>query len=54
MHRFDLVMTFERRGSATEVTWRMTFDSEAEVTRLRSWLHDANEQNLDRLERLVK
>jgi hypothetical protein len=46
-------MTFERRGTATEMLWRMTFESAAEVTRLRTWLEAANEQNLDRLTRQV-
>jgi len=53
MHRFHLAMTFERRRLATDVTWRMTFGSAAEVARLRSLLHAANEQNLDRLARQV-
>jgi len=53
MHRFYLAMTFERRGLATEVTWRMTFESAAEVSRLRARLDAANEQNLDRLTRQV-
>jgi len=53
MHRFHLAITFERRGAATDVMWRMTFESAAEVTRLRTWLEAANEQNLDRLTRQV-
>jgi uncharacterized protein YndB with AHSA1/START domain len=53
MHRFYLAMTFERRGPATDVTWRMTFESAAEVARLRTFLHASNEQNLDRLARQV-
>jgi uncharacterized protein YndB with AHSA1/START domain len=53
VHDFYLAITFERRGAATEVTWRMTFESAAEATRLRTFLERANEQNLDRLERQV-
>ena len=53
MHRFYLAATFERRGAATDVTWRMTFESAAEVTRLRTFLETANGQNLDRLARHV-
>lgn len=52
-HRFYLVMTFERMRLATEVTWRMTFQDSTEVTRLRTFLEAANEQNLDRLAAVV-
>ena len=52
-HRFYLAMTFERRGLATDVTWRMTFETADELTRLRTVLYAANEQNLDRLARAV-
>jgi uncharacterized protein YndB with AHSA1/START domain len=53
MHRFHLAITFERRGLATDMTWRMRFASAAEVARLRTRLYAANEQNLDRLTRQV-
>lgn len=51
MHRFVLTMTFERQGARTEIVWRMTFETEAEVATLGSFLHAANEENLGRLER---
>jgi uncharacterized protein YndB with AHSA1/START domain len=53
MHRFHLAITFERRGMSTDVTWRMTFESAAEVARRRLFLQTANDQNLERLARQV-
>jgi uncharacterized protein YndB with AHSA1/START domain len=49
MHRFLLTMTFADEGGKTRLTWRMRFDSAAEVERVRPFVPAANEQNLDRL-----
>lgn len=56
MHRFLLTMTLDDEPAAesgiagTRLTWRMEFDSAAEVERIRPYVPAANEQNFDRLE----
>lgn len=48
-HDFTLTITLAARGEGTEITWRMDFDDPAEAARLRDFLKNANEENLDRL-----
>jgi uncharacterized protein YndB with AHSA1/START domain len=48
-HDFTLMVSAAERGAGTEVVWRMRFDDPAEADRLRDFLHEMNEQNLDRL-----
>ena len=50
-HHFRLTMTFDDLGPAagTRLTWRMEFDSAAEVERVGQLVTDCNEQNFDRL-----
>lgn len=50
MHHFSMTMTFAEQDGKTELTWRMVFDSAAEVTKLKGFITEANEQNFDRLE----
>jgi uncharacterized protein YndB with AHSA1/START domain len=55
MHRFHLTMTYDKVDEAqTRLTWVMVFDDEAEADRVRAFVPAANEQNLDRLEALLK
>lgn len=49
MHVFRMTMEFEPAGAGTRLTWRMVFESAAELTRLRTLLAAANEENFDRL-----
>ena len=49
MHRFQMTMTFVPEGDRTRLTWRMRFESAAEVERIKAFIPAANEQNFDRL-----
>lgn len=53
MHRFVMTMTFAGDNGGTRLTWRMEFDSAEEVERIRPYVPAANEQNFDRLERVL-
>jgi len=50
MHRFLMTMTFAEEAGKTRLTWRMEFESVAELERVRAFIPGANEQNLDRLQ----
>src|SRR5262245_59161812 len=54
MHEFFVTVTLEEREGKTLLTWRMVFDSVAEHERVRPFVPEANEQNLDRLEALLE
>lgn len=49
-HHFFLTITFEARGSQTLVGWRQVFDSAKHKEKVAAVVHQANEQNLDRLQ----
>lgn len=53
-HRFEMTITFERRGEETVVGWRQVFETAAERDRVATYAVAANEQNLDRLEAVVR
>jgi len=50
MHRFRMTMTFADEAGKTRLTWRMEFESVAELERVRAFIPVANEQNFDRLQ----
>jgi uncharacterized protein YndB with AHSA1/START domain len=50
MHRFQVAASFADEAGRTRLTWRMLFESVAECERVKSFVVEANEQNLDRLE----
>jgi uncharacterized protein YndB with AHSA1/START domain len=50
MHRFQMTMTFAEEAGKTRLTWRMRFESAAELERVKGFVPTANEQNFDRLE----
>jgi len=50
MHRFLMTMTFAEEAGKTRLTWRMEFESVAELERVRAFIPGANEQNFDRLQ----
>jgi len=54
MHRFELAMTLEPVGDATHLTWKMTFQTPEECDKVRSYAPACNEQNLDRLEAVLR
>ncbi|GGA14571.1 hypothetical protein GCM10008018_69330 [Paenibacillus marchantiophytorum] len=51
---FILTATFEDVGGKTEITFRQTFETEEDYTKLKPICEEANEQNLDRLGLLLK
>ena len=53
MHKFRVTARFEELGDKTTLTFCMCFDSVAECDRVREFVHEANEQNLDRLEAVL-
>jgi uncharacterized protein YndB with AHSA1/START domain len=53
VHSFRLFATFEERNDQTLLTFRMVFADTAECERVRPFVTDANEQNLDRLEAVM-
>ena len=54
MHQFDLTMTLTDEGGGTRLTWTMEFEKVEEADRVREFVPAANEQNLDRLECVLK
>ena len=53
MHHFILTVTLHPQGAKTKLNWEMLFDTAEELITIRDFLHAANEQNLDRLERVL-
>lgn len=49
IHRFQMTMTLVPEAGKTRLTWRMRFESAAELERVKAFIPAANEQNLDRL-----
>ena len=54
VHVFTLVMRFEEAERGALLSWRMLFARTDENEAMQKFLHAANEQNFDRLERLLK
>ena len=53
-HGFDMIMQYDIIDSAsTRLRWCMRFDSADEAGRVRKFVLEANEQNFDRLERVL-
>jgi uncharacterized protein YndB with AHSA1/START domain len=53
VHEFLLTATFEELEGKTKLTFRQLFDTAEECQRIKPFITEANEQNLDRLEALV-
>lgn len=53
-HRFEMTITFDARGEETVVGWRQLFETAAERDRVAAFAVAANEQNLDRLEAVLR
>ena len=53
MHRFEVTAMFEDLGDQTKLTFRQLFETVEECDRVRGFIVDANEQNLDRLEAVI-
>ena len=52
--RFTLTVTFAAEEAGTRLTWRQSFDSASEYEAVRAFAAGANEENLDRLEALLR
>lgn len=48
--RFRVVATFAEQAGKTMLTWRMQFESAAELDKVKGFAVEGNQQNLDRLE----
>ena len=47
---YKLVISFAESGGKTIVTWEQEFENQVFATKMRDFLENANEQNLDKLE----
>jgi uncharacterized protein YndB with AHSA1/START domain len=54
MHKFRLSGTFTTVHKGSHIEFRQVFESAEECQRIRSFVTDANEQNLDRLEAVLQ
>lgn len=51
---FTLTVLLQPRGAATELSWSQAFDDAAVAESVRHIVEPSNEQNLDRLEALLR
>lgn len=54
MHKFRLTGKFSPAANGTHLEFRQVFESAEECSRIRSFVTEANEQNLDRLEAVLR
>lgn len=54
VHVFWLTATFENVNGSTKLTFRQLFETAEECNRIKKFVLEANEQNLDRLESVIK
>ncbi|MCY0096120.1 SRPBCC domain-containing protein [Hoeflea ulvae] len=54
VHVFRLEMRFADADGGARLAWQMQFDRSEEIVQIEKFLHAANEQNFDRLERFLK
>lgn len=54
VHEFLATFLFEDLGGRTRLTWRMLFETAAEYDKVKAFVVQANEQNLERLEALLE
>ncbi len=53
-HHFILTIEFTQSGEKTQVDWQQLFDTEEHYKKIADFVSIANQQNLDRLEAVVK
>ncbi|MBM7553276.1 SRPBCC family protein [Thalassobacillus pellis] len=53
-HEFLLTITLSKLDGQTKLIWRMLFDTPDECNKVKKFVIEANEQNLDRLEDQLK
>ncbi len=53
MHKFQVTATFEDSDERTKLFFSMLFDSLEECEKVKSYVLEANEQNFDRLEKVL-
>jgi len=54
MHKFQVTATFEDLGNKTKLIFRMLFDTVEECDKVKTYAPEANEQNFDRLEKVLE
>ncbi len=54
MHWYEMQMLLTPEGAGTRVTWRMRFETAAEVMKIGRLVTAANQENFDRLEALLR
>jgi uncharacterized protein YndB with AHSA1/START domain len=53
MHKFQVTATFEDSGEKTKLVFRMLFATPEEFEKVKLYVLQANEQNFDRLEKVL-
>lgn len=53
-HKFRITALFENLKGKAKLTWKMVFESAEEYEKVKTIVAEANEQNFDRLESLLK
>ncbi len=54
MHVFTLEITFDEQADGTRMVWHMQFDDTPENREIERFIAAANQQNFDRLEKLLR
>ena len=54
VHRYQMTITLTGDSERTVLTWQMVFESASQNVKFKHFIFDANEQNFDRLEALLK
>ncbi len=54
MHFYTAMVTFSEEAEGTRIVWIMRFDTAEELSPIKSFIAQANEENLDKLERECK
>ncbi len=54
MHFYKAIVTFTEVAEGTRIDWVMRFDTAAELAPIRTFIERANEENMDRLEEVLK
>lgn len=54
MHFYKAMVTFTEVGTGTRVDWIMRFDTAEELAPLKDFIAKANEENMDKLQELLK
>jgi len=53
-HHFEVTALFTEHAGQTRLTWRMRFDTTEECDKIRAFVVNANEENMDKLQRCLE